>query len=153
MSITYEKALLADIEQMQKIVFSEVKTGTVLERSEDEMATNIRSYTVVKFDKEIVGFVALHIHAPTLGEVRSLVVAPSYRGKSIGAELVSVVLKEAKSLGLKEVLALTYAKEFFERLGFLEIPKENLPEHKIWADCIKCHHFPVCNEVSLIKVI
>jgi len=153
MSIIYEKALLADIKQMQKIVFSEVKTGTVLERSEDEMATNIRSYTVVKSNEEIVGFVALHIHAPTLGEVRSLVVVPAFRGKSIGAELVNVVLREAKSLGLKEVLALTYAKEFFERLGFIEIPKENLPEHKIWADCIKCHHFPVCNEVSLIKVI
>jgi len=153
MSIIYEKALLVDIKQMQKIVFAEVKTGTVLERSEDEMATNIRSYTVVKSNEEIVGFVALHIHTPTLGEVRSLVVLPAFRGKSIGAELVSVVLMEAKSLGLKEVLALTYAKEFFERLGFIEIPKENLPEHKIWADCIKCHHFPVCNEVSLIKVI
>jgi len=153
MNIVYEKALLSDIDQMQKIVFSEVKTGTVLERSEDEMATNIRSYTVVKSDEKIVGFVALHIHAPTLGEVRSLVVSPQFRGKSIGVELVRVVLKEAKSLGLKEVLSLTYAKEFFERLGFFEIPKENLPEHKIWADCIKCHHFPVCNEVSLIKAI
>jgi len=153
MNIVYEKALLSDINQMQKIVFSEVKTGTVLERSEDEMATNIRSYTVVKSDEKIVGFVALHIHAPTLGEVRSLVVSPPFRGKSIGVELVRVVLKEAKSLGLKEVLSLTYAKEFFERLGFFEIPKENLPEHKIWADCIKCHHFPVCNEVSLIKAI
>ncbi|PHQ55600.1 MAG: GNAT family N-acetyltransferase, partial [Sulfurimonas sp.] len=34
-----------------------------------------------------------------------------------------------------------------------EIPKESLPEHKIWADCIKCKHFPICNEVSLIKTL
>jgi len=153
MKIRYEKAVLADIKRMQDIVFSEVKTGTVLERTEDEMATNIRSYTVVKSDDFIIGFVALHIHTPTLAEVRSLVVDPSFRGDGIGAELVRVVLDEAKSLGLKEVLSLTYAQEFFERLGFFEIPKENLPEHKIWADCIKCHHFPVCNEVSLIKAI
>ena len=33
----------------------------------------------------------------------------------------------------------------------VEIQKELLPEHKIWADCIKCKHFPICNEVSLIK--
>ena len=29
-------------------------------------------------------------------------------------------------------------------------PKESLPEHKIWADCIKCIHFPVCNEIALV---
>ena len=44
-------------------------------------------------------------------------------------------------------------KEFFEKNGFVEIPKENIPEHKIWADCIKCKHFPICNEISLIKTI
>ena len=31
-----------------------------------------------------------------------------------------------------------------------EINKEVIPEHKIWADCIKCIHFPVCNEVALV---
>ena len=30
--------------------------------------------------------------------------------------------------------------------------KENIfkIDTKIWADCIKCKHFPICNEVSLI---
>jgi len=40
--------------------------------------------------------------------------------------------------------------EFFKRLKFEEIPKESIPEHKIWTDCIKCIHFPLCNETSLI---
>ncbi|HHD83733.1 MAG TPA: GNAT family N-acetyltransferase, partial [Campylobacteraceae bacterium] len=31
-----------------------------------------------------------------------------------------------------------------------EIPKEALPEQKIWADCVKCKHFPICDEVALI---
>jgi len=51
------------------------------------------------------------------------------------------------------VLSLTYSKEFFERLGFEEIEKEKIPEHKIWQDCIKCIHFPVCNEVAMMKKI
>jgi len=50
----------------------------------------------------------------------------------------------------EEVLVLTYLPEFFKKIGFVEIAKESIPEHKIWADCIKCIHFPVCNEVSLI---
>jgi amino-acid N-acetyltransferase len=66
---------------------------------------------------------------------------------------VQKCLDEAISLGLQKVLSLTYQHEFFEKLGFVEIPKESLPEHKIWADCIKCKHFPICNEVSLIKTL
>jgi amino-acid N-acetyltransferase len=82
-----------------------------------------------------------------------MIIDSDYRGKNIGSELVSRVCQEGLLLGLKEVLALTYQKHFFERLGFIEIPKESIPEHKIWADCIKCKLFPVCNEVSLIKTL
>ncbi len=61
-----------------------------------------------------------------------------------------MALSEAKELGVKEVLVLTYLPDFFKKVGFIEIPKETIPEHKIWTDCIKCIHFPICNEVSLI---
>jgi amino-acid N-acetyltransferase len=149
--IDFIKATLADITQMQALVLPEVQSGIILERSEDEIATNIRSYILAKHQGELVGFMALHIHTRDLAEVRSLIVKESYRGKKIGENLVEKSLDEARSLGLQRVLSLTYKQTFFERLGFVEIPKESLPEHKIWADCIKCKHFPVCNEVSLIK--
>jgi amino-acid N-acetyltransferase len=65
--------------------------------------------------------------------------------------MVEFMLEEARVLGVKEdVLVLTYLPGFFEKLGFREIDKESIPEHKIWADCIKCIHFPVCNEVALV---
>ncbi len=151
MKIEYIKAKLSDIPAMQKLVQPEVDSGVILVRSEEEIATNIRSYFLAFLDKELLGFTALHIHTSYLGEIRSLIVKESVRGQRIGENLVSKVLEEGKVLGLKRVLSLTYEKIFFERLGFVEIPKESLPEHKIWADCIKCKHFPICNEVSLIK--
>ena len=67
--------------------------------------------------------------------------------------IIFQAIDEASTLGIQKVLSLTYKQSFFERLGFVEIPKESLPEHKIWADCIKCKHFPICNEVSLIKTL
>ncbi|MDH4943907.1 N-acetyltransferase [Sulfurimonas sp. C5] len=151
MKIDFRKATLADIAQMRELVRPEVESGVILERSEDEIATNIRSYTLAFHGDELVGFCALHIHTSYLAEVRSLIVKDGYRGQKIGEELIKKLLEEAKSLGLQKVLSLTYKQSFFERLGFVEIPKETLPEHKIWADCIKCKHFPICNEVSLIK--
>ena len=151
MKINYVKAKLYDIEKMRELVLPEVHSGVILERSEDEIATNIRSYTLAFSGTELVGFTALHIHTKYLGEIRSLIVKEGFRGKKIGETLVNRALDEGKMLGLQKVLSLTYKQSFFERLGFVEIPKESLPEHKIWADCIKCKHFPICNEVSLIK--
>jgi amino-acid N-acetyltransferase len=153
MSVELTKANLSDIESMQKLVIPEVEAGVILARSSDEIATNIRSYILAREDGEIVGFCALHIHTPTLAEIRSLIVKESKRGMGIGQNLIDKAMQEAKILGLKKVLTLTYKQSFFEKLGFIEIPKESIPEHKIWADCIKCKHFPICNEVSLIKTL
>ena len=138
---------------MRVLIAPEVESGIILDRNEDEIATNIRSYTLAYAGEELVGFTALHIHTAELGEIRSLIVKEEFRGKKIGENLIIHALEEAKKLGMKRVLSLTYKQSFFERLGFVEIPKESLPEHKIWADCIKCKHFPVCNEVSLIKAL
>ena len=138
---------------MQSLVEPEIQSGVILYRSDDEIATNIRSYTLAMDGDKLVGFCALHIHSPNLAEVRSMIIDSSYRGQNIGSTLVSKVCDEGILLGLREVLALTYQRTFFERLGFVEIPKETIPEHKIWTDCIKCKHFPICNEVSLIKTL
>ena len=145
------KATLLDIPFMQKMVEQEVKDGIILERNEDEVATNIRSYVLAKIGDELVGYAALHIHSSRLAEIRSLIVSEKYRGESIGKKIVEFTLKEAEQLGVREeVLVLTYLPEFFKKMNFIEIAKESIPEHKIWTDCIKCIHFPICNEVSLV---
>ena len=148
------KAKLSDIDDMQKLVAKEIEEGLILERSRDEVATNIRSYVLAKDRDIVVGYTALHIHSTRLAEIRSLIVSSEYRGQNIGKRLVEFTLNEAKEIGVEEeVLILTYLTDFFKKLNFIEIPKEIIPEHKIWADCIKCIHFPICNEVSLIYKI
>ncbi|HHD79457.1 MAG TPA: N-acetyltransferase [Epsilonproteobacteria bacterium] len=148
------KATLSDIPAMQALVVSEVKDGVILNRSEDEVATNIRSYVLAKDKDKIVGYTALHVHSKRLAEIRSLIVDENYRGQKVGQRMVEFTLNEAKELGVEEdVLVLTYLPLFFAKLGFTEINKELIPEHKIWADCIKCIHFPICNEVALIYKI
>jgi len=145
------KAKLSDIPTMQEMVVSEVKEGIILNRAEDEVATNIRSYVLAKDNGKLIGYAALHIHSKRLAEIRSLIVDEQYRGKGVGQDIVNFTLNEAKVIGVEEdVLVLTYLPQFFEKLGFNEINKELIPEHKIWADCIKCIHFPICNEVALV---
>ena len=145
------KAKLSDIPDMQRLVASEVKEGIILNRTEDEVATNIRSYVLAKDGDRLVGYTALHVHSRRLAEIRSLIVDEAYRGQKVGQRMVQFTLDEAKNLGVEEdVLVLTYLPDFFQKLNFTEINKEVIPEHKIWADCIKCIHFPICNEVALV---
>ncbi len=150
MEIKFYKPDVTHIPLMQELVKDEVQSGKILLRTEDEMATTIRSYTIVEVDGNMAGFTALHIHSPRLAEVRSLVVSKDFRGLKLGQKLVTACIDEAKHYKLEQVLSLTYEKGFFESCGFHEIEKENIPEHKIWADCIRCKHFPICEEVAMV---
>ncbi len=150
MDIRFYKPDVLAIKCMQDLVKEEVENGNILLRSEDEMATNIRSYIVVEVDGVMAGFTALHIHSSRLAEVRSLVVSKNFRGLKLGQRLVQSCIEEAKKYKLSQVLSLTYEQGFFESVGFRKIEKEDIPEHKIWADCIKCKHFPICDEIAMV---
>jgi len=150
LEINFFKPNVTHIAAMQALVKEEVEKGIILLRTEDEMANTIRSYTVVEVDGEIAGFTALHIHSVRLSEVRSLVVSKKFRGLNLGRKLVESCIQEGRKLQLQQILSLTYQREFFEKLGFKEIEKENIPEHKIWADCIRCKHFPICDEIAMV---
>lgn len=145
----YIKPSVLDIPNMQKLVYDEVENGNILVRSESEMATTIRSYRVVYDDDILVGFVALHIHTPLLAEIRSLVVKKNLRGNGIGKNLIKLCIDEAKQINLKQILVLTYQQQLFEEFKFTVIEKATIPDTKIWADCIKCKHFPICDEIAL----
>lgn len=148
------KPILSDIPNMRNLVLPEVQNGVILDRSEDEIANTIRSYKVVKnANNEIVAFSALYIYSMILGEIRSLVVREDCRRKGLASLLINALIEDAKDIGLKEILVLTYKREVFEKLDFKEIDKAKIPNHKIWADCIKCKRFPVCDEIALIKTL
>jgi amino-acid N-acetyltransferase len=148
-----KKPTLKDISAIQKLLFPFINDGIILKRDDDEIATNIRSYVIAINDDKIIGVGALHIYSTNLAEIRSLAVDKNYQKKGIGKKIIQALENEAKQLGINQLLTLTYQKEFFEKIGFNEIPKERVPEHKVWSDCIKCPHFPNCNEISLIKTI
>ena len=147
------KPTLKDIDSIQNLLAPFIADGIILKRDNDEIATNIRSYIAIKNENKIIAIGALHIYSMQLAEIRSLAVDINYQKQGLGKSIIIELEKEAKDLGISQLLTLTYQKEFFEKNGFIEIPKEKVPEHKVWSDCIKCPHFPNCNEISLIKHI
>ena len=66
-----------------------------------------------------------------------------------GRALVEALLVEARTLALPRVFCLTYQGGFFAKMGFEHTSKDALP-HKVWSECIRCPHFPDCNEEAYV---
>jgi len=147
--VVIRKAKLSDVKYIYKLIIHFSKKGDVIPRPLSELYEKVRDFFVCEDKDLIVGASALHIIWEDLAEIRSLVVSEEYQGKGIGARLVEACLEEARGLEIPRVFVLTTSPEFFKKLGFKEINKQELPQ-KVWADCIRCSKFPECNEIPLI---
>ncbi len=145
-----EKATVRDVEQMHKLINYYADKSEMIARPLSEIYENIRDYFVVRQGERVVGCVALHVSWLDLAEVKSLAVVEGSREQGIGVRLVEACLKEAEEIGTATVFCLTYKPDFFEKLGFSQVDKAELPR-KIWTECYRCPKFPDCDEVALIR--
>lgn len=147
------RAKISDAKQIHELINSWAKRGKVLDRSLNYLYENIRDFWIYEDNRKVAGCCALHVVGwDNLGEIKSLVVAQDYQDRGIGKALVSKCIEETKSLGIKQVFALTFVPGFFKKLGFKKISRKNLP-HKIWSDCVNCIYFPDCKEQAMIYKI
>jgi len=145
-----EKAKVKDVEAIVNLVNSFAAKGIMLGISKSYTYEHIREYIVVKHNNEVIGCGALKVHWEDIAEIRSLAVDSRHHGNGVGAKIVRYLLREAKELGIKKVFALTMQPNFFKKLGFKEISKDDLP-YKIWKDCVNCPKFPgYCDEEAVI---
>jgi amino-acid N-acetyltransferase len=146
------KAKLGDVPQIVALVDNYARRGEVLPRSLAETYQSLRDWVVAEEDGRVVGCGSLLVMWADLAEIRSLVVAPEFQGRGLGAHLVEWLLKEAEALGLPQIFALTRQIGFFASLGFQETSRESLPR-KIWKDCWNCARLTDCDEVAMIKLL
>lgn len=144
-----EKARIDDVPQIQKLVNHFAAKGEMLPRALSEIYEHIRDFCVVRSEEGVVGCGALHVFWSDLAEIRALAVAEEVQDKGVGALVMEACIEEARALGIATVFCLTYRTDFFERFGFHEVDKKELP-HKIWAECLRCPKFPDCDEVALV---
>jgi len=144
-----EKARISDATQMHQLINYFADKGEMLARPLSEIYENIRDYFVAREGERVIACAALHFLWSDLAEIKSVAVAETSQQQGIGDQLVEACLKEAKELGLPTIFCLTYKPVFFERFGFSQIDKMELP-HKVWTECYRCPKFPNCDEVALI---
>lgn len=148
----YRKATFKDVEAIHKLVNDYAEKGVMLPRSRNVLYETLRDMILAEDGGSIAGVGALHLVWDELAEIRTMAIAPDYMKQGIGREIVQLLIKEAYTLGIKTLFTLTYQPGFFAKLGFAEIPKEQLP-HKVWKECINCAKFPNCDEIAMIRKI
>jgi len=148
--VNIRPAILPDVDNMKALIERAAAAGRMLPRTAAELCASIRDFIVAVDGRRVVGCVSLHVFTRDLAEIRSLVVDDDHQGSGIGRDLVTRSLEEARSLGATRVFALTYVPGFFEKCGFRRLEdKAELP-HKVWTECIRCPHFPDCQEEAFI---
>lgn len=132
-------------------VFADQKL--MIRRSLGELYESIREFWVAVDDEnQVVGCAALHVFWEDLAEIRCLAVAEHVQGLGVGRRLIEASCDSARELEIKSVFALTSAVGFFERCGYHQIDKSELPQ-RIWSECVRCPAFPICNEIAVIRSI
>lgn len=102
-------------------------------------------------DGAVVGCGALHVMWEDLAEIRTLAVAPAWRGRAVGHVLVGALLDRARALGLRRVFCLTFEVDFFARHGF-EVIEGTPVSHEVYAELLRSHDDGVAEFLDLARV-
>lgn len=143
------KAKVSDTENIFQLILHYAKEGKLLARSYNSIYENLQSFYVAVENNEVIGISSLHILDRDLAEVRSLAVDPNHSRKGAGKALVTEIMKDTKVLEIAKLIALTYQIDFFTKLGFMQVNKNDLPQ-KMWKDCLNCSKLHSCDETAML---
>jgi len=120
------------------IVMQEVKSSRELEflqnflknnqlPADDLTLNNSLFLSYYNTDEKLIGSGGLEFYNDK-ALLRSLAVSQELRSQQLGKQIVQDLLQQARSSGIKEVYLLTQtAFYFFEKLGFTEVQREQVP--------------------------
>lgn len=146
-------ARVGDVPAIHDLIRTFADRKLMIRRSLGELYESIREFLVaVDDDGRVIGCVALHVFWHDLAELKCLAVSEDTQGMGVGRQLLDTCWDAARELEIGTVFTLTYVAEFFEKCGYHQIDKAELP-HKIWNECVRCPLFPNCHEVALVRSV
>ena len=118
--VAIRRARTSDVPEIKRLV--DTYAGKILlEKNLVTLYESVQEFWIAEADDRVLGCGALHVLWADLGEVRTVAVDPSVRGRGIGHAIVDRLLEVAHELQLRRLFVLTFETEFFGRHGFSEI--------------------------------
>lgn len=118
--VNLRPATAGDLDAVNRLLRSaDLTTGGVAEA--------LAGFVVAEEGDRLVGVAGLELHGGD-GVLRSVAVAPAFRGRGLGAMLTERVMAAARAAGLGRLYLLTMTAEgYFPRHGFLRIERSEAP--------------------------
>jgi amino-acid N-acetyltransferase len=147
--VVVRAATISDMRAVEPLIREFAEYNLMLPKSFDQLVRNFREFVVATDpDGRIVGCGALRVYGESLAEVCSLAVESSMQRSGLGRRLVERLVENAQDLAISRVFALTLNPQFFGRLGFEVVAKDEFPQ-KVWADCRSCPKLHACDEIAV----
>lgn len=150
------KARVSDVHGMSALINQYAGANVMLARGPQYLYQHIQDYMVITAPAQdlrqdvVIACGALHVLWEDLAEIRSIAVHPSCQGLGYGSLLVNALLERCRELGIYRAFAFTLAPGFFEKCGFKEFNRDNLPPI-VWVECSKCPKFYRCDEIGMMR--
>ena len=146
------RALTSDVSAFGQIINNAAETGSMLHRSLAELYENVRNFHIAVENDQVVGVCGLKVVWADLAEIYALAVTQEMRGRGWGRRLVQACIADARSVGTRRLMSLTYEKTLFQKLGFAVVDRQQLPL-KVWSECLRCSKNKCCDEIAMIYVL
>ncbi|MCA1949168.1 MAG: amino-acid N-acetyltransferase [Treponema sp.] len=121
----------ADITEVLRLMGPLMEKGILIQRNAEQILEKKDDYVVYEVDGSVHACGALHDWGEDQGEIAALATDPQYTDLGLGRRIVGYLIDRARKRNFRRVFVLTTrTHDWFEYLGFREIPVEQLPEKK-----------------------
>lgn len=127
---TLRDATIEDVGGVLMLIEPLEADGTLVRRGREKLEAEIGQFTVLEHDGVIAGCAALYPFAREgLAEMACFVVAPAFRGRNYGEDLLARIESKARQMRIKRLFVLTTrTAHWFIEHGFVEGSLDELPE-------------------------
>lgn len=129
----------------------------LVSRSMSNILLNIDRFLVAESQGEIVGTTSWSVlpeldpgASPSI-EIQSVSVRRDLQRQGLGRRLIERAIRRVAKYSPDQVIVLTFAPGFFEKLGFIPVSKETLM-YKLYKGCMNCAKYTspfTCPEVAM----
>ncbi|MFM6968256.1 MAG: amino-acid N-acetyltransferase [Microbacteriaceae bacterium] len=158
MAITVRPARTDDVASIEALIEPFVRQRILLGKDPVVLYEAIQQFVVAEVDGVIAGCGALHVMWRDLGEVRTVAVAESHRGRGVGSAIVGALESNARGLGLSRLFCLTFETEFFGARGYEPIGEvgdqhtEALVSDDVYAELVRSPDEGIAEFLNLARV-
>ena len=127
---TLREATVDDVGGVLTLIEPLEADGTLVRRGREKLEAEIGQFSVIEHDNVIAGCAALYPFGKDgMGEMACFVVAPTFRGRNYGEQLLARIESQARNARVKRLFVLTTrTAHWFIEHGFVEGSLDELPE-------------------------